>query len=80
MDMTKAFDLVKHSILFKKVWKEGLSVIFVRLLLFIYMMQFANVKWNGEVSSWFALSNGVRQGGVISAILYCFYVNNGVMG
>jgi hypothetical protein len=76
MDMTKAFDLVKHSILFKKVWKKGLSVIFVRLLLFIYMMQFANVKWNGEVSSWFALSNGVRQGGVISAILYCFYVND----
>ena len=39
-------------------------------------MQYANVKWNGEVSSWFKLSNGVRQGGVISAILYCFYVND----
>ena len=76
MDMTNAFDLVKHSILFKKVWKKGLSVIFIRLLMFIYMMQYANVKWNGEVSSWFMLSNGVRQGGVISAILYCFYVND----
>ena len=63
MDMTKAFDLVKHSILFKKVWKKGLSVIFIRLLMFIYRMQYANVKWNGEVSSWFALSNSVRQDG-----------------
>jgi hypothetical protein len=28
MDMTKAFDLVKHSILFKKLWSKGLPVIF----------------------------------------------------
>ena len=44
MDMTKAFDLVKHSLLFKKLLAAGLSVIFVRLLLFIYMNQFANVR------------------------------------
>ena len=73
---TKAFDLVKHSILFRKLWIKGLSVIFLRLLLFIYMMQIANVKWNGDISSQFSLGNGVRQGGVISAILYCFYVND----
>jgi hypothetical protein len=76
MDMTKAFDLVKHSLLFRKLIKAGLSLIFVRMLLFIYVMQSANVKWNGEVSAMFSLANGVRQGGVISAILYCFYVND----
>ena len=76
MDMTKAFDLVKHSLLFRKLLKAGLSIIFVRMLLFIYVMQTANVRWNGQVSSIFSLSNGVRQGGVISAILYCFYVND----
>jgi hypothetical protein len=76
MDMTKAFDLVKHRTLFKKLWHQGLPVIFIRLLLFIYMEQFANVKWNGETSTLFTLRNGVRQGGVISAILYCFYVND----
>ena len=76
MDMTKAFDLVKHSLLFRKLIKTGLSLIFVRMLLFIYVMQSANVKWNGEVSTMFSLANGVRQGGVISAILYCFYVND----
>ena len=69
MDMTKAFDLVKHSILFKKVWKKGLSVIFIRLLLFIYMMQYANVKWNGEVSNWFTLGNGVRQSYTYTAFM-----------
>ena len=76
MDMTKAFDLVKHSLLFRKLLKAGLSLIFVRMVLLIYIMQTANVRWNGQVSSIFSLSNGVRQGGVISAILYCFYVND----
>ena len=74
--MTKAFDLVKHSLLFRKLIKAGLSLIFVRMLLFIYVMQSANVKWNGEVSAMFSLASGVRQGGVISAILYRFYVND----
>ena len=40
------------------------------------MMQYANVKWYGDVSNWFTLGNGVGLGGVISAILYCFYVYN----
>ena len=76
MDMTKAFDLVKHSLLFKKLIDAGLSVIFVRLLLFIYMNQFANVRWNGEYSSMFSVKNGVRQGAILSGILYCFYTND----
>ena len=29
MDMTKAFDMVKHSILFRKLWNKELSVIFI---------------------------------------------------
>ena len=76
MDMTKAFDLVKHSKLFRKLLDCGLSVIFTRLLLTMYLLQKANVRWNGELSDAFNLSNGVKQGAVLSAILYCFYVND----
>ena len=75
MDMTKAFDLVKHSLLFNKLLQAGLPLIFMRLLMFIYMKQNANVKWNNMFSNMFTLTNGVRPGGVISAILYCFYGN-----
>ena len=35
-DMTKAFDLVQHSLLFQKLLSEGLSKIFVRMLMVIY--------------------------------------------
>ena len=76
MDMSKAFDLVKHSLLFRKLLDAGLPVIFIRLLIFIYVNQFANVYWDGCFSTIFSLTNGVRQGAILSAILYCFYVNN----
>ena len=74
-DMSKAFDMVRHSTLFKKLIVLGLSAIFVRLLITMYLLQFANVRWNGHLSEKFALSNGVKQGAVLSAILYCIYVN-----
>ena len=73
MDMTKAFDMTVHSILFTKMLKAGVSAIFLRLLIFIYSEQFANVRWNGEISSIFTMHNGVRQGAVLSALAYCFY-------
>ena len=73
MDMTKAFDVTVHSLLFTKMLKAGLSAIFLRLLIFIYTEQFANVRWNGELSSVFTMHNGVRQGAILSALAYCFY-------
>ena len=76
MDMTKAFDLVRHSTMFKKLISAGLSLIFVRLLIFVYLNQFANVRWAGGYSDLFSMRNGVRQGAVLSAIFYCIYMND----
>ena len=76
MDMTKAFDLVKHSILFRKFLKAGLPVIFIRLLIFIYINQYVNINWNNSFSSIFSMTNGVRQGAILSGFAYCFYVND----
>ena len=73
MDMSKAFDVTVHSVLFTKMFKAGLSTIFLRLLIFIYSQQFANVRWNGDLSAFFTMHNGVRQGAILSAIAYCFY-------
>ena len=82
MDMSKAFDVTTHSKMFKKMITgndtgKGLSITFVRLLVNIYTEQFANVRWgNGEVSTVFPMRNGVRQGAILSAIAYCFYMEN----
>lgn len=69
MDMTKAFDMVQHSILFKKLIDKGLPLIIVRLLFIMYTTQKANVRWAGLLSRYFDMTNGVKQG----AILYYFY-------
>ena len=74
-DKTKAFDLVKHSLLFKKLMEKKLSRIFVRLLMIMYIHQEAKVRWNGKLSEVFGLRNGCKQGAVLSGILYNFYVN-----
>ena len=43
MDMSKAFYLVKHSLLFRRLLDAGDPVIFIRLFIFIYVNQFTNV-------------------------------------
>ena len=42
-DMSKAFDLALHSKIFLKMFEAKLAPIFVRLLIFIYRTQEANV-------------------------------------
>ena len=76
MDCTKAFDTVQHSKLFQKLLDAGIPPIIVRLLISIYLNQVANVRWKTGSSDSFKISNGVCQGGVLSPILFCFYMND----
>ena len=41
----------------------------------MYENQIANVKWNGSLSYTFAMKNGVKQGAVLSAVLYWVYMD-----
>ena len=73
MDNTKAFDKVQYSVLFTKLLQTSLPVVYTRVLLFIYVNQKANIRWNNKVTGFFKIRNGVRQGAILSGILYCFY-------
>ena len=72
-DMSKAFDLTLHSLMFSKMVNAGVASILVRLLIYIYSNQLANVCWNGEHSKSFTVRNGCGQGKVLAAIAYCMY-------
>ena len=74
MDLTKAFDLVKLSILFRKL-SDKVSPIFIRFLICSYLNQECQVSWSGVKSSSFNISNGVRQGAVASPVLFNTYIN-----
>ena len=75
MDLSKAFDRIKHSALFWKLPKKGMPPVYVRLLLVTYEKQKANVRWNNVLSETFSVNNGVKQGALLSPILFCVYID-----
>ena len=76
LDASKAFDRVDHLLLFNKLLHRNLPPAVVRVLLAWYTDQKAGVRWNGSLSNKFSISNGVRQGGVLSPILFTIYIDD----
>ena len=59
--------------------KRTVSVIcslVIRTLLYMYTCQSLCVKWNSAHSCSFNVTNGVKQGGILSPILYCVYTDD----
>ena len=75
LDASKAFDRVNHWVLFMKLL-ERIPGIFVRLLITWYTLQRFMVRWGNVTSPLFNVSNGVRQGGVLSPILFNIYTDD----
>ena len=72
----KAFDRVNHSVLFDKLVQRGVPGYIVRILCYWYAHQTMRVRWGSSISSSFRVSNGVRQGGILSPYLFNVYVND----
>ena len=75
LDASKAFDRVNYCKLFAELLKRNICPLLLRLLLFMYTRQSLRVKWGNTVSSEFTVSNGVKQGGVLSPILFAIYTD-----
>ncbi len=48
---------------------------FVLYIVDYFLNQKLRVKWDSTHSQYFNVSNGVKQGGVISPILFCIYMD-----
>ena len=70
LDASKAFDLVNHGVLFRKLLDSGLPPSVIRFLSSWYHVQQVSVRWGQSLSDSFSVSNGVRQGSVLSPVLY----------
>ena len=75
LDATKAFDRINYCKLFRTLLERNVSPLICRLLLNMYTNQKLRVKWANTYSSEFSVSNGVKQGGVISPLLFCVYMD-----
>ena len=76
LDASKAFDKINHWILFTKMIKRSIPSVIVRIILFWYQTQTACIKWGQHTSSFFTISNGTRQGSVLSPRLFSMYVDD----
>ena len=76
LDASKAFDRVNYIKLFDKLLSKGMCPLTVRLLMNMYTSQKLQVKWNDKLSEKFDVTNGVRQGGVLSPLLFSIYVDD----
>ena len=71
LDVSKAFDLVNHDILFHNLSVRGIPL---PVMSSWYCYQQMKVRWDHSLSESFHVSNGVRQGGVLSPVLFAVYL------
>ena len=76
LDASKAFDRVKHSVLFSKLVRRGVPGYIVRLLCYWYDRQAMCVRWGNSLCDPFHVNNGVRQGGILSPYLFNMYMDD----
>ena len=76
LDASKAFDRINHCKLLIKLSDSEVPLYIVRLISFWYSSQQLCIKWGNVLSPFFNVSNGVRQGGILSPMLFNFYCDN----
>ena len=75
LDIKKAFDRVNHFKLFRKLLDRGMPSYLVKLLSFWYRNQLMHIQWGNFLSLPFKVTNGIRQGSLLSPLLFNVYVD-----
>ena len=74
IDLLKAFDEINHDIWIDKLLKKSLPKIIVRTIGYMLKNTFADVRFNNGISDKWKINKGSRQGGILSPVLFNFYV------
>ena len=75
LDASKAFDRVNFWLLFQKLLSRNVPFFIFRILAMWYTRQNMCIRWSNAISPSFTDSNGVKQGDIISPILFNVYVD-----
>ena len=73
LDASKAFDKVHYGKLFNLMLKRSVPSVIVRFILDGYTRHRMCAQWERHTSRTFHVCNGVKQGAVISPILFAVY-------
>lgn len=75
LDAQKAFDTVWHAGLLTKLHEKGVTGKIWRLIYHWYSSSSTSILWEGEMSSPVPILQGVRQGAILSPLLYSVFVD-----
>ena len=73
LDASKAFDRIKYDKMTQLLFERNIPAPIIRILLDGFIKQKIRTSWDNITSSTFSCSNGLRQGGVASPILFSIY-------
>ena len=78
LDADKAFDIVWHNNLFRKLYMDGVEGDLWLLTQSLHKDARTMIKWEGELSEEIVLQQGIRQGAKLSTLMYKRF-NNGLL-
>ena len=76
VDFAKAFDSVKHHLLWYKLLKQGVHGKILKVIQTLYSNLQSCVRINNNFTDWFSNSSGVRQGDNLAPILFVVFIND----
>ena len=76
LDASKAFDRVNRRKLLLKLESRGVPTYILRLLSNELIGQYICVRWGSTHSEFFPIGNGVKQGGILSPLLFNIYMDD----
>jgi hypothetical protein len=76
LDLSKAFDRMNHFALLIKLINRNIPINLLSIFENWFCVSVTCVKWVGHLSNFFILSVGVRQGGVLSPVLFAIFIDS----
>ncbi|CAF3669002.1 unnamed protein product [Rotaria socialis] len=76
LDLTKAFDKVNPNILTMKLAEKNVAPYAIKIIKYMNENQFVNISFNEFKGPEWKIGNGVRQGGILSPLLFNIYMDS----
>ncbi|CAG2195599.1 unnamed protein product [Mytilus edulis] len=76
IDFKKAYDWINRDLLFGKLENLGISSKMLNAIFSLYRNVYSCVKVNGNFTDWFEVKCGLKQGCILSPILFNIFIND----
>lgn len=76
IDFRKTYDFINRSKIWNRLCNTGINGKMLRALKSLYSTVFASVRVNCFSTDWFDVKSGLRQGCILSPLLFNLYIND----